>query len=314
MLFFSKQPGMIMRKIGGYLLGIGLIFTAVFIMFVLMKVDITLAFTSIIIYHLNFNKISSFNNGLFQSLLNNWPLLIFVSAGVLSWLIIHIYQKRRPNYFEISLAVFLLLQAILVSPPYKQYYAPWFLLAGYFTGYLGCLLAQLPARYFFLIVLATCFCSVCGSCLVIHRWSVSPNARKERSLITFMNKIALPSDRIIAPLPYHPIFRRDVFFGWVKTYDPDDYGTEYLCKNIPLLESFFTEEKYRQELEEHPPAFICLGKDRRRLRFYPAQNQLISSFIKKKQYKLTTLDDLSFAIRIDYYDKWTSLVEKFNIT
>ena len=86
-----------------------------------------------------YNAVSNLNMGVRYGLLRNIitekALMLAIVGGVVSWLAYHWRVRSLPDGYESALAVWLVLQVFLVAYPYKQYYAPWFLLSSGFVVY-----------------------------------------------------------------------------------------------------------------------------------------------------------------------------------
>lgn len=309
-LRFCKGPRVLARAWRDYSVGVVLALAVGLLVLAIKEVDVFLALTSVVAYHLYFNYMATLGFGLLKSIVENYPPLIFIGAGILAWLGVHWSRREIPNYFEISLVAFLLLQALLVAPPYKQYYAPWFLLGSYFICYLGFVLYHLRYRCFLLVASCTCLISLYGIGWNIRHWRSSVTAGEQRYLIDVMNQITLPEDRVVAAAPFHPIFRRDVFFGWLATYDPGGFGSEYLAQNLTLLKPYFSEKRYRRELEQHSPALIYLSRDvvLDPGHYYPPiQYKVLLAFLRGRDYRIVFLRQGFFAIRPDRYERFRLL-------
>ena len=78
-----------------------------------------------------------------------------------------------------------------------------------------------------------------------------------------MREAAVPGGRVVADPQWHPVYRRDVFYGWFSTFDPGGRGQERILRewNPRGYGARFTGEGYRRELDAHPPALIVTVGD-----------------------------------------------------
>src|SRR5207247_1499587 len=119
--------------------------------------------------------------------------------------------------YPAALGLWLLIQALLVAYPYKQYYAPWFLFAFPFVILLGRSLDALWRPLGALAFVAACGTMLVGALGTAQLWLRYSPARGQCATIRALNILAGPDDRVVAPPPVHPIMRHDVFFLWFNT-------------------------------------------------------------------------------------------------
>ena len=252
-------------------------------------------------YHAVSNAHASFRYGLLGQVVKLRPLLILILAGVAAWGFGWLRRRKLTGPFEPALALWLAAQMLLVSYPYKQYYAPWFLFASAFVPSLGLTLNRLRGGRAIVYVLA-CAVTVHGSYQVARFWADTGVGRLDRDLIRWMNRVARPEDRVVGSPPYHPIDRLDTFFLSFNTSDPKGFDSERIFAELPGLRSFVTEAHYRAELEAHPPAFIVLHSPVFEVTHPATQKAVLEEFIRRRGYRIARVGVVTFAIRPDRYE------------
>lgn len=301
-VFFWQNLRSLLMKIFHYSLGIIVAMILLVLFFLATNLDIQLFFTSVIRYHY-FSKLkTNFHYGLLKNIIANAWLAILIGSGVLTWLVVHVRRKAYPNYFEIALFVMLLVQTLLIAFPYKQYYVPWFYLAAYFLCYVVHFFARISLRYGLVLIILILLIFQYHSAMQIYHWQRIKLTKRYKTFIITMNIIARPFDRVVTVPPLHPIFRRNVFFGWSNSYDPAGHETEYLIRNfLPPLQDKFSKRQYIKELKQNPPAFVLLGRSPVVDKYYPQQNPILQEFIQRNQYLIRKIDGYYFAIRQDRF-------------
>ena len=150
--------------------------------------------------------------------------------------------------YESALAVWLVIQVLLVAYPYKQYYAPWFLFAAGFLVYLYRDVSNLVGNPRVLVLLTVCGLPVAADLKMARRWSDLAIAQMDQALVKWMNRVTRPGDRVVASPPLHPIDRFDSFFIWFNTLDHRGYDSERILGQLPLYQNSITSERFRREL------------------------------------------------------------------
>jgi hypothetical protein len=179
-------------------------------------------------------------------------------AGAVAWVVLALTRHIRPSSFEIAALCYLVTAPLWVSLPYKQYYAPWFVLSAVFVPFLGVAL-HLAGASLARTALAgiLVFASVSGGRAARDYGRVDQVAFF-RTLWTLTRNAASPEGRVVADPQWHPIYRGDVFYGWFSTYDPRGRGQEVILRewNPRGYGARFTDEGYAREIAAHPPALI----------------------------------------------------------
>lgn len=98
-------------------------------------IDPEQAYALIIRFHAVVARLGGFGYGLASTLWDQRVLVAPAAGGAIVWLVLAIRRELRPNVFEISVALFLIVQLFLVPFPYKQYFTPWLLLAAVFIPF-----------------------------------------------------------------------------------------------------------------------------------------------------------------------------------
>ncbi len=137
-LVFERAPfRTFVQSLAAYLAA--LLLAAGIIEFALTMKGVSLNETYDLVYRYNsiHNANSGFQHGLFNRLLELRSLSALILAGWIAW-IVHTYrQHSKPAPYEAALFIWLLVQAIIVTYPNKQYYGPWCLFASGYLAYLG---------------------------------------------------------------------------------------------------------------------------------------------------------------------------------
>jgi hypothetical protein len=118
-----------------------------------------------------------------------------------------------------------------------------------------------------------------------------------------MNVLAAPDDRVVAPPPSHPIARRDVFFLWFNTYDPDGYDSERILEELGPYRSLVSPEQDRASLQAHPPAFVVLDSGPFAAPYPAGQWRALLDFLPWHGYRVVRLGALRLALRPDRYGR-----------
>ena len=203
--------------------------------------------------------------------------------------------------YESALAVWLVIQALLVAYPYKQYYAPWFLLAAGFLVYLYRDMAILLGSPRMLVLLTVCGLPVAADFKMARRWSDLAIAQKDQAIVKWMNRVTRPGDRVVASPPLHPIDRFDSFFIWFNTLDHRGYDSERILGQLPIYQKSVTSERFRRELADHPPALVVLSGDWRIVPYTKGQQAALSECVRRAGYIAVTVGSASFALRTDRF-------------
>ena len=221
-----------------------------------------LAWSLTIPYHALLAKNAGFDHGLAESLTAQKFLLSVVVGGMICWLYLALSRQIKASTFEVSVAAFLLLQTALVPFPYRQYFAPWFLLGATFIPCWPLLLARFVPKVTRMIVAVTLLLATSAAGLSTLDLSYAEGARNAEEYWSIVTA-RLPRDaRVVAAVPLHPVIARDACYGWVRSGDPlGRYETEEIMRDLDLpgISERFESAWYERELEAAAPELIATG-------------------------------------------------------
>jgi hypothetical protein len=240
-----------------------------------MHIDARLVFQFACQFQWLFEQNTGFSHGLLQSLLANPLPLLVGSAGILAWGVHLVRNRKAPDPFQASVLAVLIWELVQVHRPYKQYFGPWLLMATPFFAYVEPF-CTLPGLRKGLLGLLLVIAGLAGA-LSIARLRANELGPKMQELQELIAALSGEKSPIIAPPPFHPIVRRDVFYAWSRTTDPHGYTTERAMSDLGLSE-FVSAERYRQELGRGDPSVIVLPLPGEEL-YDPVQSQVISEFL-----------------------------------
>ena len=251
------------RALLGYLSGVGASIIAAFAFLRFTGIDPSLAWQMVVNYQWTYETHTAFRLGALESMLRHPRLLALVLSGVVAWAGYLFRTRRPPAPFEIAVLLFLLAQLVAVDRPYKQYYAPWFLLGGCFIAFIG-LYVESAAKAAAPWVLGL---AVLGGAVVA--WDARQSfagLNQAHQMLTFYDtllRLSTEDTRIVAYPPLHPVVRRDVFYAWSRTTDPAGSGTEAVMRAmaVPAYSDRFVRDYYRGELESNAPTLIVSPLD-----------------------------------------------------
>jgi hypothetical protein len=258
-------------------------------------------FQSVVRYNAISNSNLGVRFGLLRSIIAQKSLSLAIVGGVISAVVYRIRVRSLVDSYELALAIWLVLQALLVAYPYKQYYAPWFLFASGFLVYLCRDLANVLGNARMLVLLTVCGLTVAGDLKAAQRWSDLAIAQKDQSLIKWMNRVTRPGDHVVASPPLHPIDRFDSFFIGFNTLDQRGYDSERILGQLPLYQNSITPERFREELEDHPPALVVLSGDWRIVPYTGGQREALADLVRRDGYVAVTVGNARFALRPDRF-------------
>jgi len=213
-----------------------------------------------LLYHHVLNKEGAFNHGLFQVIFLEQPVpRDIVIAAVIAWAVVARRRMLRMP-FEIAVIGFLVLQLVLVGFPYKQYIAPWFMLAVAVVPYLEVLARRWRLLHSALLAAAFLYAgsSMVGAYrLYADRHDGSDDFRARRQLGALV-----PRDGyIVGSIETMPLLRRNSFYQLVNSLAGNSYDGTRVMQGLgisPFSEKFTTDSA-RQQLEAHPPDLIILS-------------------------------------------------------
>jgi hypothetical protein len=253
-----RQPREVLVAVAGHAAGIVLALAGALAFLAAAAIDPRLAYDLSIGFHGRFLSTTSFRHGLMDSLTEEPVPLGLACAGAVTWAVLALTKHIRPASFELAAFFFLVTAPLLVRLPYKQYYAPWFVLSAIFVPFLGVALRAAGASLARIALVGVLtFTSVAGA-RAGREYGRVDQVAFFRTLWTLMRNAASPEGRVVADPQWHPIYRRDVFYGWFSTYDPRGRGQEVILRewNPRGYGARFTDEGYASEIAAHPPALI----------------------------------------------------------
>lgn len=237
------------------------------------------------LYNSTINRHSAFGYGMAREALGSKFLLVPALCGM-AWLVAGaVRARRRPDSYLAGTATWLVLQAALVAAPHKQYYAPWFLCAGVFVGLSGQALSRVSRG-----LGGVAFCAVCAGTTAVVATSAARlveagQAGSQVRALTWMGRVALPGDYVVADPQLHPPDRLDTFYFWFDTYDPGGFGGEQAVGTIPALRGRVSEARYRAELRARPPALVLMSMSHWPVSYTERQVRVLNAFLRSSGYR-----------------------------
>jgi hypothetical protein len=292
------------RDCVAYLAGVGVAVGLFALYLIWLGIDFDRTFQILVRY----NAVSNANLDVRPSLLENIvhirALFWAVLAGVVCCAVDHVRHGSRPQAYEVALAVWLVAQPLLVAYPYKQYYAPWFLLASGFLVFLFRDVSHLLGRTRVVVFLTACALTTLADFQAARRWSEVDDAQTHQRLLRWMNRVTRPEDRVVASPPLHPIDRHDAFFLWFNTLDRRGFDGERILARLPLYRDHVNPGRFREELDDHPPALVVLAGDWRRFVPYTrGQREALADFFRRQGYLTVHVGSAWFALRPDRFEQ-----------
>ncbi len=295
-----------LRAIVAYAGGTGLAVGLFIVYLIGQGIELDRTFQILVRYNAVSNANLGIDHGLLRSVVANRLLFGTIVIGTLGWAINQFGRRereRRPDAYGIALIAWLVVQLLLVSYPYKQYYAPWFLFASTFVVD-GCQRLSAVSRPAWLIlVVAALFVTVLGDFQTARGWWRLGMAERDRAHIRWMNTVTRPEDRVVGSPPLHPIDRYDSFFLSFNTFDPTGFDAERILSRLPIYEREVTVERFRQELDDHPPALVVLAGDWRIVAYPSGQRQALGTFLRERGYQSIHRGEAWFALRPDRFEQ-----------
>ena len=285
----------------GLVAGVGVGFGAAMSFFAWTGIDSARAYHLSVTYHRLILQGAHFSTTLAGALMAQPFLLALCAGGALCWIAGWRSKAYTPTRFEISVFLYLVVQCAFVRFSYKQYYAPWFLLAAIFIPFLlmfsGRVWRSLPA------VLAWILLLYAGSVATVTglRFRQARGVEQQRAYFQLIGRITPPDARVLAAVPLHPVTMRDACYGWVRSIDPGGtYETEAVVRDldVPEVAARFSADHYRRELEEHRPALIAVG-DRPDLRLAPIQAKVVAAYLQQRrdEYRVIRIGPVTLWVR-----------------
>jgi hypothetical protein len=252
-------------------------------------------------YHTLSNAHSSYRNGLLRQIVGTPLLLAPIVLGAFAWVWDVVKRRSFADAYPPALGAWLVIQSLMVAYHYKQYYAPWFLFASAFVILLGRALDALWRPLGALAFVAACGITIVPALGIAQLWDRYSPARGHCALIRALNVLAGPEDRVVAPPPAHPIGRRDVFFLWFNTSDPEGYDSERILESLPPYRSLVSPEQNQAALQAHPPAFVILDSGPFAAPYPEGQWKALLEFLPRHGYRVVRLGGQRLALRPDRF-------------
>ena len=228
---------------------------------------------------------ADFGYGLAAKLWDQRALAAPAGGGLLVWLVMSVRRKLRPNVFEMCVAVFLIVQLMVVPFPYKQYFVPWLLFAAVFLPFWSLLLARIGAVRYVALPVALLYVTF-HAILSVDLARSSDGFERRGAYWQFMQQFSGPRHRVVAPVVYHPTTARDSTYAWLGTAVPDPRAhpeTIVRMLALPGVSERVTYDHYLRELEAKPPDVIVFGDEKDPL--LPVQTEAVREFVRRHRYE-----------------------------
>ena len=287
----------------GYAIGLGLAALAFALYLAANRIALDRTYWLLFRYHTLSNAHSSFRNGLLWQIVGTPALLAPIALGGLAWGVNAARRRSIAGRYLPALALWLVIQAFLVAYPYKQYHAPWFLFASTFVIVLGRVLDTAWRPIGTLFFVGACVWTIVAVLGIAQLWDRYRQARGDCVAIRALNVLAGPEDRVVAPPPVHPIGRRDVFFLWFNTSDPNGYDSEKILDGLAPYRALVSPERNRSALEAFPPAFVVLDAGPFAAPYPANQWRAVLEFLPRHDYRVVRMGALLLALRPDRYER-----------
>lgn len=242
---------------------------------------------------------AGFGHGLARAILGQPKLASIVLAGLVAWAVDRARRRAWPGAYESAVLTWLAAQAFAVAYPYKQYFAPWFLFAAGYLGYLGQQASAWLDRARLVPFLAACVATGVGAARTAQDWAERDQGAGQARLMRWIDRVAGPDDRVVASPPLHPVDRLDAFFVWFNTADPNGFDSEKILARLPAYRERVTPGAFLRELEAHPPAVVALSGDWQLVPYTAGQSAALAGFFPRHGYRIITVGPAQFAIRPD---------------
>lgn len=248
------------------------------------EVDLSTAYSLTFGYHGLLVRHGSFGHGLAVKLWHLRALAAPALGGMLVWLALALRRELRPNAFEMAVAAFLAAELLLVPFPYKQYFAPWLLLAAVFLPFWSLLFERIRAARPLALPLVLAAAAI-QAVIAFDLAGSAHSFARSGPFWTFMKQFAGTERRVVAPVVFHPIAARDSLYAWVGTTGPNvRYGPEEILRDLrhPEISERFTYASYLRELAAKPPDVVVFGDETNRL--FPQQEAAVRTFVRARGY------------------------------
>ncbi|HEY7371571.1 MAG TPA: hypothetical protein VIF57_05280, partial [Polyangia bacterium] len=207
-------------------------------------------------YHRVLNDKGGFGHGVYEIVLALKILRNVVIASIVAWPLVG-WRRIHRSAFEIAVLLFLILQLKMVGFGYKQYYAPWYLLAIAFLPYLEVLTRRVKVLNSVLLAIAVLY--VADNVLPSYRGYQDGTAlNADLEARKALEAQVPPGHFVIASIETRPLFRRDALYQHHNSYAPSGYdGTRVMQElNVQPYSGNFTVDKALAAIEAHKPDLI----------------------------------------------------------
>ena len=210
-----------------------------------------------IVYHAQLAAKGGWGRGLAREVFGRPVLLGIVGAGALAWFV---SARRRILQFPFELAMvgFLALQLGFVTFPYKQYYAPWFMLGAGLVPYLEIALRR--TRVLHSVALAVAILYTADNAWEGRQRYEAPAARSDISYRQWMESVVPPTGFVMAPMETMPLYRRGPLYQLAGSFAPSGFDAERIARDLQLepFSSRFTQAAFDRDMEANPPDLILV--------------------------------------------------------
>lgn len=210
-------------------------------------------------YHSISNHRSGYGFGLATSLGTMPVALLAVLAGVVAVGMDARNRRVWPVDLLIAVTVWLVVQAGVVSYPFKQYSAPWLLMGSLMLMSAPRLRTSPAIRLpVFLLLMGICLWNYSHNALT---WVKQPHAWSHAATLQQLLDNVPPNVTVVASPPFHPMFRRDACFVWFTTVDPNGFDVDQILGELPGLSALATKQVYLEQLRESQPGLIVIDAE-----------------------------------------------------
>ena len=263
-IMYARQ----VRQIWPFALAICLGFSVAILAGVLLLVGIGVSLDDgwrmVVTYNAMAQKAHPFGFGLARKLTQSpvWPAYGLV--GLIGCIVLFLRQRRLPELLAVAFGIFLAVNLVTTTKPWKQYVVSWLLLAAYFPA------RSLPLLITRLRPLAQAAAALCVLIIVVAglvcAGIVDPNGggmnrpTQDRTIEWILQHVP-PDGFVVSSFYLHPVFRRDTFFKTVVDIAPNvgDGLEQFMPQLAPgPYREHFQRSGYERELEVRPPAVIVV--------------------------------------------------------
>ena len=248
------------RELAGYAAGIaaGIALAAGFLLAV--GIDPRAAWELSVRYHGYVAAHAGFAHGVARALADSPASLAVALAGMLAWATWLRDQREAPATLELAVLVTGAVQVAFVPFPYVQYTAPVLVLSALFAPFLGAWAQRLAARWRFApeaaLAAAALLAVIFAARPLAQSWG-SGDAARYVEVQNAVLELAPRGARVMVPPPFHPVARRDAFYGLIQTWMPSGLTTEETLRRLALpAGERLGATVYRRELEASRPAVV----------------------------------------------------------